>query len=257
MDTVTSTLTVSELDAVDRLMKQNSATLGFLPTAALNEYISRGNAIGAWNARNEIVGYLLYGINRNSFRIAHLCVSQMARGQGIARTLLEELKRKATTQKRSHSIAAGISQAHALWPKLGFVPMSEKPGRSKAGYLLTFWCLTIAQNDQLSLFQAASADDTLDVVIDAQIFFDLINQNRNQMEVSKALLSDFLAEAVTLNITDELMVEIDRSNDATQREAARNSALGFPTVVHNIESYLTVESALKNILSTDSPRATL
>lgn len=113
----------------------------------------------------------------------------------------------------------------------------------------------MAQNDQLSLFQTDSSVDTLDVVIDAQIFFDLIPAERNQEEVSKALLSDFLAETISLRVTDELLVEIDRSQNSTQREAARNGALNFPTVVHDIETFRSVESTLKNILPTDTPRA--
>ena len=51
MEIEVSTLTINEIDAVDRFMKQNSATLGFHPRAALKEYIFNDNIIGAWNKR--------------------------------------------------------------------------------------------------------------------------------------------------------------------------------------------------------------
>ena len=62
--------------------------------------------------------------------------------------------------------------AHGMWPKLGFVPIGESPGRSKEGHLLTLWRHQLARHDQLELFRANMSDDVLDAVIDAQIFFD-------------------------------------------------------------------------------------
>ena len=255
MGTVISTLAVDDIDAVDRLMKQNSATLGFLPKAALCDYILNGNVLGAHNERGELLGYLLYGANRNSFRIAHLCIAEMSRGRGIGKALVEELRCKATTQKTIKLHCRRDFPANTLWPKLGFIPLGERAGRSRAGHLLTHWCLTVEHEDQLSLFEADSGVDTLDVVIDAQIFFDLISVDRNHEELSKALLSDFLAETISLRVTDELMVEIDRNHDTSQREAARNSILNFPTVIHGIDSSLAFESTLKDILPSNTPRA--
>ena len=59
-----------------------------------------------------------------------------------------------------------------MWPKLGFSAIDEQPGRSKDKLPLTLWRLTLAPDDQLGLFQVKTSDDSLDVVIDAQIFFD-------------------------------------------------------------------------------------
>lgn len=255
MDIEISTLTVDEIDAVDRLMKQNSATLGFLPRAALEEYISKGNVLGAWRERGEFTGYLLYGANRSSFRIAHLCVSEGSRGYGIARALVEELKQKATTQKTVTLHCRRDFPAHGLWPNLGFIPLGERPGRSVAGHLLTYWCLTVDHDDQLSLFQAESSFDTLNVVIDAQVFFDIIGSGRNQEDVSKSLMADFLVESIDLRVTDELFVEIDRSDNPVQRELARESAHQFGPVRHDIELSTAIESNLKTFLPNDSLRA--
>ena len=255
MTTVISTLTVDDIEAVDRLMKRNSATLGFLPSAALRDYLSKGNVLGARDDRKRLVGYLLYGANQSSFRIAHLCVSEVSRGQGIARTLVEALKEKVATQKTITLHCRRDFPANNLWPRLGFIPLGERPGRSRAGTPLTYWCLTLVPDDQLSLFQAAAPTDAIDVVVDAQIFFDLMGSDGNQRAASRSLLSDFLVDSITLCITDELLVEIDRSDDRVIRQASREHTYNFRTVTYDrilSESY---ECILKAILPSNTARS--
>ena len=255
MDIEVSTLTINEIDAIDHLMKRNSATLGFLPRAALEEYISKGNVLGAWNDGGKFLGYLLYGSNEEFFRIVHLCVSERSRGYGVARALVEELTQRASTQKTVRLHCRRDFPAHDLWPKLGFIPLGEKPGRSVAGHLLTYWCLTLGHDDQLSLFQAKASLDTLDVVVDAQIFFDIIKPGRNQGDVSKSLLSDFLVELIDLRVTDELFVEINRSDDHAQREQDREYAHQFGPVRYDLNLSTAIETNLKKILPSDSWRS--
>ena len=255
MNTIISTLTVNDIEAVDRLMKRNSATLGFLPRAALNDYLSRGNVLGAWDDRKQLVGYLLYGASQGSFRIAHLCVSERSRGQGVARTLLEALKEQVTTQKTITLHCRRDFPANNLWPKLGFIPLGERPGRSRAGTPLTYWCLTLVPNDQLSLFQAAASTDAIDVVIDAQIFFDLMDSDSNQIAISKSLLSDFLIDSISLCITDEILVEINRNENPVKRQTSRDHSYNFRTVTHHTALYESTECMLKTILPSNSARS--
>ena len=92
-------LTSAWLEAVDELMKQNSHTLGFLPRKALQGYLKKNNVIGAVTDDDELAGYLLFGANRDYFRITHLCVLEEYQGQGIARQLVSELRESASTQK--------------------------------------------------------------------------------------------------------------------------------------------------------------
>ena len=255
VSTVISTLTVNDIVAVDRLMKLNSATLGFLPQAALCDYLSRGNVLGAWDDHERLVGYLLYGANRDSFRIAHLCVSKRNRGQGIARTLVEALKEKVTTQKTITLHCRRDFPANNLWPRLGFIPLWERPGRSRAGTPLTYWCLTLVPNDQLSLFQAAASADAIDVVIDAQIFFDLMDSDSNQAALSRSLVSDFLIDSISLCITDEILVEINRNDNPVKRQAGRDHSYNFRTVTHHTALYESAEGMLKTILPSNSERS--
>ena len=213
-------------------MKANSRTLGFLPKEALIEYIERGGVLGAKTCdnENELAGYLLFGAYPDYIRIAHLCVSENFRNQGIARALMDRLKDVATTQTTIRLRCRRDFPANEMWPRFGFVALDERPGRSLERDPLTLWCLTLAQDDQIGLFQAKVSDERLDVAIDAQVFFDLEEPTSEKTIPSKSLTSDFLVDLLQLRITDEMFNEINRQDDDMQRERSRNRAHVFPQV---------------------------
>ncbi len=99
MNITISKLTSTDLDAVDNLMKHDSKTLGFLPRQALLDYFKEEGVLGAKTIDGQLIGYLLYAAYSDYFRIAHLCVSEKFRGQGIARRFVNELREAITTQK--------------------------------------------------------------------------------------------------------------------------------------------------------------
>lgn len=253
MKTTISTLTTRDLDSVDELMKRDSQTLGFLTREALRHYLKAERVMGAKTEDGQLIGYLLYGANPDRFRIFQLCVSKDFRGQDIAKQLLEALRNSATTQKFIDLHCRRDFEAHTLWPRLGFVPLDERPGRSKDRRPLTLWCLTLAPEDQLSLFQAKTSDETLDVIIDAQIFFDLDEPDSAKTKPSKALFSDFLIDSLNFWITDELFVEIDRGKDSEQRKLSKQRALEFSKAEHAPDRVGHFEEALRKLLPANSP----
>ena len=235
-----SVLKVVDLDAVDELMKPNSGTLGFLPRAAIEDHLQKEWVLGAKTPDGRLVGYLMYAANRDRLRIAHLCVSETHRGQGIARMLLGALKASATTQKIITLRCRNDFPANEMWRKLGFVPIAESPGRSKEGHLLTLWRLPLARLDQLELFRANLSDDVLDAVINSQIFFDFDRPDCAVTQPSKALVSDLFVDSVSLWYTDELLSEIGRNPCASDREEARTRLSQFSEVRHDpllVESF--------------------
>lgn len=240
-----STASLGDLDAIDSLMKANSETLGFLPRVALCEYVKHRGVLVAKDGEDRIVGYLLYGGNKHYFRLAHLCVAGGFRGNGLASKLVEELKGIATTQRLIRLHCRRDFAASKLWPRLGFLPLEEKRGRSLEGHLLTLWCLTLAQNDQLTLFQARVSGEGLDVVVDAQVFFDFEEPVTEKSMPSKGLLSDSLAGMLRLCITDEMFNEINRNNDDVQRKSSRERAHMFPQVHPDSDLVSTYDSMLR------------
>ena len=139
-----SKLTSAWLEDVDELMTQNSQTLGFLPKEALKSYLEKKNVIGATSDNDELVGYLLFGANRDYFRITHLCVVEEYQGQGIARRLVNELSKSVSTQKAIKLNCRRDYPANDLWPKLGFAAVDEKRSRARDEHFLTRWSLTLA-----------------------------------------------------------------------------------------------------------------
>ena len=228
-----SKLKISDAKAVDELMKRHTRTVGFLPLAAIEDHLVRECVLGAKTQNGQLVGYLLYGEYRDRFRITQLCISEKFRKQGIARCLVETLKASATTQKVIRLSCRNDFPAHKLWPKLGFVPIDEKCGRSKEGHLLTVWRLVLASDDQLALFRANLSDEILDVIIDAQIFFDFDEPDSDKTQPSKALLSDFFVDSINLWFTDELLSEIGRNTSDEERGQARARTKQFLEIRHD------------------------
>ena len=243
-----SQLQTVDIDAVDSLMKQNSGTIGFLPWQVLEKYVSERSVLGARTEDEELAAYLLYAAYRDRFRIVQLCVAERFRGQGIAKDLLEALKATATTQKVIRLHCRNDFPAHQMWPKLGFVPESEKPGRSRERYHLTRWRLVLATDDQLGLFRANISEDVLDVVIDAQVFFDFNEPDSESTLPSKALLSDLFMDSLNIWITDELLSEINRNLNVSERTGARTRASQFFEIRHDPISTENLAASLRQFL---------
>ncbi len=227
------TLAPSDVKLVDDLGRPFRATLGFLPEEALRNLLEKGWVYGARDGDDNLLGYLIFAQYPDRFRITQLCVGRAHRGRGIARRLVAALKASATTQKVIKLRCRRDYPAHSLWKTLGFIPLEERAGRSTAGHPLTLWCYRLASDDELGLWSAEASDDSLDIVTDAQIFFDFDAENAPSTIISKGLQSDYLIDSLSIWITDELFLEIDRNRDATGRRRSMNRAHGFPRVEHD------------------------
>ena len=123
---------------VIELWRSNSKTLGFFTLGAFEEYAIKKQIFIALY-KNVCVGYLLYRVSKNRSTIVHLCVDSNVRGRGIAKLLFDELKEKT---KGLHGIILSCRRdydASSLWPRLGFVGVNERIGRSYDGKPLTLW----------------------------------------------------------------------------------------------------------------------
>jgi len=214
------------LSQVKELGRTNNSTLGFLPEGAYDDFAKRKQVIAAVDNSNKCIGYLLYRISRSEVIIVHLCIDVHCRRKGIARRLLECLISK-TRNGIYYGIGLWCRRDYALnnlWKKLGFVPLSDRPGRSKAGKLLTFWwydykCATLFTHEAERRKRKKTA-----VVMDSNVYFNLVvkgDANNIEFEECSALCADWLKPEIELFLTNEIYHEIDRSNNQKVREICR------------------------------------
>ena len=175
MEQSISTLIRSDFDQLDQLMKENSRTLGFLPREALYSHLDGETVLGAKNPDGALVGYLLYAKYPDRIRIAHLCVSQHLRGQGMAKRLFEAVRSQCTTQSVIRLNCRRDYGVDGLWSELDFIPVAEKPGRSLDGHPLTCWEYRLKNPGQRDLFKESASDQARDVVIDTIIAFPFLS----------------------------------------------------------------------------------
>lgn len=224
MEVSIKTLTPADINSVEELRKRNATTLGFFPYKALREHLRTGMVLGARAQDHQLIGYLLFARNADRFRIIHLCVDEDHRGCGLAKKLLDELKELRTTQTTIRLSCRRDFPANDVWQKLDFVPIGDKAGRSKAGRLLTVWQYDMVESDQLEIFRSKTMPEALDVVLDAQVFFDFEEPPRKASEQSKALLADFLVDTLEFWVTNEILVEINRNENVAERNKQRQRA---------------------------------
>ncbi|WP_158542338.1 GNAT family N-acetyltransferase [Lujinxingia litoralis] len=210
------------LTAVKRLWRMNSATLGFFPDGAFNEYAKRGQILGVV-LKEKCVGYLLYAKSREYARITHLCVHPDNRGQGIPEILFKALKQRVEHLESVRlTCRKDFDSANNLWRRLGLTIVGEKPARAE-GKTLQIWKRELAGLPLLNYLDEMSGRDKQRVVIDANIFIALAKEqisdcDAREMMDAIALDADWLSELITLHITPEIRREISRQNDiGTQR----------------------------------------
>ena len=233
-----------------QLARDNSKTLGFLPQGAFEEYAHAGSFLAALD-RDAVVGYVVFRTSREHASLVHLCVSEQARGLGVAKALVE---RVVALTPDCLGLAANCRRdfpAHEMWPSLGFHARNEIPGRSKRNTTLVVWWRDYGHP---SLFSMAGEEARL-AALDNNVLYDLQDPSRDSHQESKALLADWLADALNLVVTDEVYREIDRSPDAVERRRRRNYATGFVLVQHDPDRRKVVEGEMRSLLgsASDSP----
>ncbi len=211
----------SLFEAVQKLRTKESATLGPMPTGGFVDAAEAGCLVAAVGGNNELAGYALFRRSRRGYAaIAHLCVDRGSRGKGVARCLFDAVKQRCAACYEIRVTCRRDFAASKMWPKLGFIPFSERPGRGRNG-ILTNWRCELAPLPLLArLSEVEREDPTVRVALDANVFFAM-DENEEGDEASRALGADWLSEFVELTVTEELLNEIHRQADRSRRERQR------------------------------------
>jgi predicted nucleic acid-binding protein len=238
-------------DSILKLWRVHSDTLGFMPEGGFSEHAAKKHLLAIMHGA-ELGGYIMYRVANERASIVHLCVRENFRGKGLSRILIGNLIEKS---KHLSGIALRCRVdfvANDIWPKLGFIPIYERTGRSHTGEQLIYWWY---DHGQPNLFTREKNETALlKVALDANVVFDLDPSNLERQEESQALVSDWLADYIELCVTDEMYVEVNRQKDDQQRRRSRSFLQNFK-VLHGASREIdTISAELCTILPPSTTR---
>lgn len=192
-------------ERVIELGNANSATLGLLPFAAINQAAAEGRVL-AFVEDGEVKGYALYGkrARTSDISLTHLCVDRNERGRGIARALVEAIVERNPNRAGIRLSCREDYEAHAMWPQLGFRPLGRKPGRGRDRLPLVTWWLPIAARTLWD--QPEPEDARMVVAVDTNVLLDILEQRG--FPASLALTADWVTEAAELAVTPQSRSEL-------------------------------------------------
>jgi GNAT superfamily N-acetyltransferase len=205
------------------LGKRHSRFLGQFPGGAYRDALDKRRIIAAVCGDDEVCGYILYRVSREHATIVHLCVDSQYQGRGLARSLFEAV-RNATTE--CHGVRLSCRRdfpAASMWPRLGFVSVNEKLGRSQAGSLLTNWYYSYGVPDLFADLEERQSRAL--AVMDANVVFDL--QDQPDRRKVGSISADWLSPEIELCVTDEMYNEIGRAADPEERSRRRSFLNSF------------------------------
>ncbi len=182
--------------------------LGHLPDEGFVDRARKGTLLAAVKSE-RLLGYVLYDLPRRNITIRHLCVSSEARGEGVARRLIESIPPRHEHRKRIDLWCRNDYGLAPMWQALGFLPQGSRPGRSEAGHMLTGWVLDLDDQAYPTLFDDYHADRAV-AALDHNVFLDLHIEpsRRPQAKESRYLWEDWIADDVELCVTNEIFHEI-------------------------------------------------
>ncbi len=239
------------LQTVIKLGDANKKTLGFFAHNAFEDHARRGNIFVAVDSQGDCIGYLLYRYvpTHKRHSLVHLCVDSGHRGKGIAKLLVDNLKK---ITKESQGIGLHCREDFKLekmWSRLGFVAKHEKPGKSKDGKLLTYWWFDNGHPDLFDVVPTEKLQSRLCVVIDTQIFEEIYTDKSMIFAESKSLFADWLQTELELCITDEIFNKISLLKDSKEKDKQRNFAKQNFTKLRSQQNFDSVVSSLSRLLS--------
>lgn len=208
--------------------KANRARLGPMPDTAFRDRVRhRGLLLGL--REDVVVGYVLYDVPRsNLIKLVHVCVSDAARGTGLAREMVDAAV--ALHPRRSLVVASCRSDygIDGFWQSLGMHVASERAGRALRGSILMNWVRRVNIEAGLDLLESASLNSGLPIaVLDTNVIGDLfspVHVQRDHREESAELEADWLQPLVSFAVSGEVDNEISKNQDHATRNQLRASS---------------------------------
>lgn len=213
-----------------QLAELDSSLSEALPKEIFAEASRRGHLIGALDAEDRLEGYLLFRVFRRRATLVHLYVSPQCRRRGAGRALLDSVCSR-------HRNLIGLSvlyrvggDAERFWARTGFTNVSQSQYRSADGEPLAQWVLTAGG--------AGPVDDggealpqRLAAAVDDDVFDRFLGPADGEgPRAARALMADWLQDRLAVQVTDELVSEMERPARRGRREEQRKWLKRLPRI---------------------------
>lgn len=220
------------VDRLIKLGKRYSRTLGMMPAGAFWEAAYRGSLVAAW-VDSQPVGYALYRLPRNNqVMLSHLCVAAEARGLGVARALVAEIRDKHSSRLGIRAKCRDDYGLNSMWEALGFHARGTAVGRGKDRSQMTVWWLDHGHPDLFSLLTESELlvdePDLLEAALDLNILMDLhARADAPGAQRSQVLVADHLEGRLRLVVTNGVDRELAH-RPQIQRAPVEQAANHYP-----------------------------
>lgn len=263
------------VDRVRRLADANRSMLGFVPDSAYREAALKGCLWIAVNrTTQDLMGYLFFGGTYPHLKVFQIYVGHEFRSAGMARALIEELKKhgEATNHLTIAARVAAELDANEFWRRVGFRIVDQVPGGKKTGRTINIYLLELDAPSLFREYQGGTSSSfgnvqrisypsrpilqTPSYVLDLNVFFDIL-ENRDTGE-SARILSSALGNEIKLSVTSEFVRELERHSQNFDNDPVLEFAKRLPTLPDLAPDTLTaLMKDIRNILSPSPTKAGL
>lgn len=234
-----------QLGAVKQIYREHKSVLGLMPDGAFDDRLANGQIYVA-SIASEVVGYVLFWRNgRDEVRIAHLAVKKSSQRNGVAKSLIDQIKQDHADCCRIRLNCRSDFAAAAVWPRLDFVACGRKPAK-QAGRELTVFQFRL---NETPLFEMLDDDSQLPVVVcDANICMDVEYSDRDNHESSSGLLADWLVDEVELRVTEEILNDFDRQDQPIRDRMRVVIRSSWDVIVPDAAEFARCRSLVREVL---------
>lgn len=215
------------LAAVSAASDSNKKALGFIPRNVFADFARRGElwvAVSSDGHEGCYLGHLLFQSKYPRASVLQIYAHAKGRQRGIARSLLDELKRKLTSEgylSISARVAADLGASRDFWRKMDFRVQGVKAGGRTTGRQILihshelaspqlFSASGLSATNPLGLGSSVSDEPPL-FLIDLNVLFD-VRVRRARHECVITLLQAGQAGLCRIGISDEVGRELKRSS---------------------------------------------
>ncbi|OWP47462.1 hypothetical protein CEG18_28610 [Pseudomonas nitroreducens] len=242
---------VDYVKQVSAIADKNKDSFGFLSNSAYEQMAAKGQLWIALNSSDELKGYLLFGGKMPSLKVFQIYACKSAKGDGVGKLLIDELK-KFARDRNYHSISARVASdlpANRFWEKHGFSVHRQVKGGETTKRTINIRGYSLDDNDLFGVINKEKAGvQPIGPVLtrpiyalDVNLIIDVFKARPGHQKVLKLMQIGFQGE-FTICITPEFKRELERHSANFSDDPVLRVSQAFPVLDIDYETTAIVES---------------